>query len=170
MDKLIKISDDKLNEILANHKLWIDSKSKYGNHANLCDADLSGANLRGADLRGANLNDADLSGADLRGADLRGADLRGANLRDADLSGAHLSGATIEKHTLNKHLCAVSRSDGYIFNAFTLKDSDDVLIRAGCRTLTLSEYRDHVKENYFDTAKGRETSLILDFIEARAKG
>ena len=43
MDKLIKISDDELNEILANHKLWIDSKSKYGNHANLCDADLSGA-------------------------------------------------------------------------------------------------------------------------------
>ena len=60
MDKLIKISDDELNEILANHKLWIDSKSKYGNHANLCDADLSGANL----------SDVALSGADLRGANL----------------------------------------------------------------------------------------------------
>ena len=116
---------------------------------------LYGADLSDADLRGADLYDANLSGADLSGADLRGADL---------------SGATIEKHTLNKHLCAVSRSDGYMFNAFTLKDSDDVLIRAGCRTLTLSEYRDHVKENYFDTAKGLETSLILDFIEARAKG
>lgn len=45
MDKLIKISDDKLNEILANHKLWIDSNSKYGNRADLRDANLSGANL-----------------------------------------------------------------------------------------------------------------------------
>ena len=116
MDKLIKISDDELNEILANHKLWIDSKSKYGNHANLCDADLSGANLSDVALRGANLNDADLSGADLSGAnlsdvalrganlndadlsgaDLRGADLRGANLRDADLSGADLRGANLD--------------------------------------------------------------------------
>ena len=105
MDKLIKISDDELNEILANHKLWIDSKSKYGNHANLCDADLSGANLRGADLRGANLNDTDLRGADLSGANLRGADLNGANLhradlhradlRDADLNGANLRGANL---------------------------------------------------------------------------
>ena len=65
MDKLIKISDDELNEILANHKLWIDSNSKYGNHANLSDANLSDANLHYANLRG---------------ADLRGADLRGANL------------------------------------------------------------------------------------------
>ena len=56
MDKLIKISTDKLNEILANHKLWIDSNSEYGNRANLCDADLCGANLRGADLSGANLD------------------------------------------------------------------------------------------------------------------
>ena len=56
MDKLIKISDDELNEILANHKLWIDSNSKYGNRANLSDANLHYANLRGANLRGANLD------------------------------------------------------------------------------------------------------------------
>ena len=80
MDKLIKISTDKLNEILTNHKLWIDSNSKYGNHAN----------LSGADLSGANLSDADLSGADLLGANLRGANLHYANLNDANLSGANL--------------------------------------------------------------------------------
>ena len=60
MDKLIKISDDELNEILANHKLWIDSNSKYGNHADLSDANLHCAILLYADLRGA-----DLSGANL---------------------------------------------------------------------------------------------------------
>ena len=85
MDKLIKISDDELNEILANHKLWIDSNSKYGNHANL-----SGADLRGADLNGANLNDANLHYANLNDANLSGANLNGANLSDANLHGANL--------------------------------------------------------------------------------
>ena len=90
MDKLIKISDDELNEILANHKLWIDSNSKYGN-----DADLSGADLRDANLRDANLRGANLNGADLRDANLRDANLRGANLDDAALCGATLSGAVL---------------------------------------------------------------------------
>ena len=45
MNELIKINTDKLNEILANHKLWIDSNSEYGNRANLYGANLSGANL-----------------------------------------------------------------------------------------------------------------------------
>ena len=60
MDKLIKISTDKLNEILANHKLWIDSNSKYGNRADLSGADLSDANLHYADLNDANLRGANL--------------------------------------------------------------------------------------------------------------
>ena len=115
MDKLIKISDDELNEILRNHKLWVDSDGENGNRANLSyadlsyadlsstdlsstdlsGADLSGANLRGANLRGANLYRADLHGAILngtilRGAALLGADLRGANLYRADLHGANL--------------------------------------------------------------------------------
>ena len=95
MDKLIKISDDELNEILANHKLWIDSNRKYGNRADLSGADLSGADLRCADLSGANLRDANLHYAilrcaDLSGANLRCADLYGANLNDANLRGANL--------------------------------------------------------------------------------
>ena len=96
MDKLIKISTDKLNEILANHKLWIDSNSEYGNRANL-----SGANLRGANLNDANLSSADLSGANLCDADLSGADLSGANLCDADLSGANLRGANLRGANLD---------------------------------------------------------------------
>ena len=91
MDTLIRISDDELNEILANHKLWIDSNSEYGNRADLRGANLSDANLRGADLSGA-----DLSGANLRGADLSGADLRGANLYRADLHRADLRGANLD--------------------------------------------------------------------------
>ena len=106
MDKLIKISDDELNEILANHKLWIDSNSKYGNRANLRgailnDADLHRADLRGANLNDANLNDANLNDADLRGANLNDADLSGANLNDANLHRADLSSADLSGATLN---------------------------------------------------------------------
>ena len=95
MDKLIKISTDKLNEILANHKLWIDSNSKYGNRADLSGADLRGANLIGANLFGADLRGADLSGANLLGANLRGANLLGANLHYANLCSANLRGANL---------------------------------------------------------------------------
>ena len=106
MDKLIKISDDELNEILANHKLWIDSNSKYGNRANLRGADLHYADLRGANLNdanlyGASLNNADLSDANLSDANLRDADLRGANLRGADLRGANLHYADLYGASLN---------------------------------------------------------------------
>ena len=48
----------KLDEILANHKKWLEGNG--GERADLRGADLRRANLKGADLRGA-----DLSGADL---------------------------------------------------------------------------------------------------------
>ena len=54
-----------LEQILKDHKVWIDTKGNSGEFADLREADLS---------------EADLSRANLRGADLRGADLRGANL------------------------------------------------------------------------------------------
>ena len=105
----MKISAEKLQEIIKSHGRWLRNE-EGGERANLRDAYLSGANLRGADLRGANLRganlrDAYLSGANLRGADLRdadlsdaylsGANLRGADLRDADLRDAYLSGADL---------------------------------------------------------------------------
>ena len=98
------MTQEKLNEVLEQHKLWLNDSSQ-GNKANLRYANLSGANLRyanlryanlsGADLRYANLRGADLSHADLRYADLSHADLRYADLRDANLSGANLSGADL---------------------------------------------------------------------------
>ena len=72
----MKISAEKLQEIIKSHGRWLRNE-EGGERANLRDAYLSGANLRGADLRGANL--------------------RGANLRDANLSGADLSGADLDK-------------------------------------------------------------------------
>ena len=83
----------KLDEILANHKKWLEENG--GERANLRFADLNVADLSGADLRNADLSIADLSGADLRGADLSEADLRYADLREADLREANLSCADL---------------------------------------------------------------------------
>ena len=131
MDKLIKISTDKLNEILANHKLWIDSNSEYGNRANLSGANLSDAILRGANLNDANLCSTDLSGVTLNDANLHRADLRGANLCDADLSDADLSDAILRGATLND--ANLHRAD---LRGATL--SDATLNGANLRSATLN--------------------------------
>ena len=69
------MENEKLQEILAAHKTWIESAGEKGERADLSGANLRGANLRGANLRGAHLHGADLHRADLREADLRGADI-----------------------------------------------------------------------------------------------
>ena len=84
------LTQEELDSILDDHKLWLESKYTKGERANLREADLREADLReadlfGADLRGADLREADLFGADLREADLFGADLRRAELRGADI-------------------------------------------------------------------------------------
>lgn len=128
----------------------------------LCNADLGGADLRNADLSNADLRNADLSRADLSRADLSWADLRGADLRGAVLRNAVLRGAKV-----NAIVARATRSDGYEFVAF---DTDrGVIIRAGCRTMTLSEYRAHVAEEYPGTSKAGETLRILDYIDACAR-
>ncbi len=87
----------KLNEILDQHRLWIETKGKQGNFASLEYANLWGANLIGANLERANLRD-----ANLRDANLTGADLTGANLTGADLTGANLTGTILEKNKSDK--------------------------------------------------------------------
>lgn len=89
------MTQEKLNEILAAHKLWMDSDGANGVYANLRRADLHGAALIGADLRCADLRGAALYGADLADADLRCANLRGAALGRAELIYADLRSATL---------------------------------------------------------------------------
>ena len=87
------MTNEKLNDILENHKLWLSGNG--GTPADLRDANLTGANLTGADLTGANLRGANLRGADLTGANLTGANLTDANLTYASLRGANLRGANL---------------------------------------------------------------------------
>jgi uncharacterized protein YjbI with pentapeptide repeats/mono/diheme cytochrome c family protein len=86
---------DTVPEVLAAHRVWIDTAGRAGVRANL-----GGMNLDGADLQDANLESAKLSGASLRGANLSRAklmyvDLAGANLTSANLEGANLEGADL---------------------------------------------------------------------------
>jgi hypothetical protein len=143
--------------------------------ADLRGANLRGANLRGADLGGADLRSADLSGANLRGADLGGADLRsadlsGANLRSADLSGANLvradlRGAKYGDDTLAAYVTSADRRD-YEFLLFHIADGSHKVM-AGCRWMTIPDYRAHVAAEYPGTDKARETLDILDYFERR---
>ena len=53
----MKISAEKLQEIIKSHGRWLRNE-EGGERANLSGADLRGANLSGANLRGANLSGA----------------------------------------------------------------------------------------------------------------
>jgi hypothetical protein len=120
----------------------------------------NGADLSGADLRGADLRD-----AVLRGADLRDAVLRGAVLSDADLSGAVLRDAVLSGKKVARILASVNRvCGGYTFNLFEMQEGAP-LIAAGCRLMTLPDYRAHVAAEYPDSAKARETLRILDYFD-----
>jgi hypothetical protein len=89
-----------LNNVLADHKKWLESNGRKGccanlRHSDLRHADLSCADLRHADLSCAYLSCADLHRATLFHAKLFGADLRSANLYEADLRHANLSCANL---------------------------------------------------------------------------
>ena len=98
------MTQEKLNEILENHKHWLseDCNGWENMRADLSGANLSGADLYGANLSGADLRGADLCGANLREANLREADLREANLRRANLRGADLCGANLRRANLRE--------------------------------------------------------------------
>ena len=137
--------------------------------ADLQGAYLQGAYLQGAYLQGADLRGADLQGADLRGADLRGAYLRGAYLRGADLQGADLRGAALQGEKVTRLLATADRVlDGYSFFLFEM-ETGAAKITAGCRFMTIDEYREHVSGEYADTPKATATTLILDYFEAVEK-
>ena len=136
--------------------------------ANLVGANLVGANLGRANLDGAYLDGANLVGANLDGAYLGRANLVGANLDGANLGGANLGRANLDGANLGSLFIAAraARSDGYEFFLWSSVLGGDV-IRAGCRTFSLAEFRDHVAKSYPGTPKASETSAILDYLESQ---
>lgn len=132
----MSMDNDKLQEILSHHKLWMNGSG--GERACLRGVDLRGVDLRGADLSGADLSGvylsrvhlynvnlssaslygADLSSADLRGAELRNADLCGADLSNADMRGADLCRADLSRASLyGANLCRANLCEANLRNA-----------------------------------------------------
>ena len=114
-----------LNQVLEQHKIWIESAGKHGQRANLEYANLTGASLKGANLRDANLTRANLARADLAGANLTRADLRFANLTDANLTDANLAGA----YLWDAYLRGANLNRANLTNTILL---DISWIKAGC--------------------------------------
>lgn len=102
---------NELNEILENHKLWLNGEG--GECANLRGADLRYANLYNIDLRCADLNSADLNSANLRCANLSGASLYNANLYSSNLNNANLNNVKTNMYTIGYNL-ACSEEGSFI--------------------------------------------------------
>ena len=121
-----------------------------------------------ADFTGANLECTSFRGAHLYGASFRGANLLGVNLQCANLGGVDFRGATIGLFTLDCLVCRLWRkADPYEFFIFKT-ESGELLVRAGCRTMTLPLYRRHA-EYYLSPRKTTETMAILDHAEKMEK-
>ena len=102
-------SNWQLEEVLASHREWVDSKGVNGAKADLGNAQLDGTELINVNLRLADLHYADLKGTDLLLADLRDACMVRADLEEACLVGANLEGANLEGASLQTALGLVPR-------------------------------------------------------------
>lgn len=99
-------------------------------------------------------------------ANLARANLARANLARANLAGAYLTGADLAtQHVVD----GGQRFDGYRFVGWI--KNGNLMIRAGCRNMTVMEYREH-NATRADTKLRDETDSILDHIErvARVRG
>ena len=126
----MKITQEKLNQILEAHGKWYWSDGVEGERA---------------DLRRA-----DLQGADLRRAYLQGADLQGADLRRADLQEAYLQEAYLQEACLDKTYYQIVRIGSR--NATTTYCVEDDNVLCGCWNCykggTLEEFKERVESVY----------------------
>jgi Pentapeptide repeats (8 copies) len=99
------LSPDEIDQMLAGHRLYLETEYHQGHRANFSSADLTGRDFSGLNLRGIKMDRAVLRGADFTGAHLQSANLIGAILQEAcfdraDLSRARLSGANLVSSSL----------------------------------------------------------------------
>jgi uncharacterized protein YjbI with pentapeptide repeats len=99
------LSLDLIEQMLAEHQLYLETEYHQGHRANFASADLTGRDFSSLNLRGIKMDRAVLKGADFTGTHLQRATLIGAKLQEAcfdraDLSGARLSGANLVSASL----------------------------------------------------------------------
>ena len=121
--KDIIINGRSLKDILDLHELFLNTRGKEGERANLRDAYLEGVNLEDVNLQGANLKYANLKytnleGANLKHTNLERANLTGVNLKDVDLEGANLRYANLKDANLyNTYLKDADLYNANLYNA-----------------------------------------------------
>lgn len=162
----MKITQERLNEIIASHAKWL-RREDGGERANL-----RRANLQGVDLHEADLRDADLRSANLRRANLQEANLNEADLRDTDLQGAYLQGADLDQ-TYYQITRIGSR------NATTTYCVEKNNVVCGCwnhyRGGTLADFKERVKNIYGNYGEMptkryyRQYMAAIEFFEKMAK-
>ena len=100
-----ELSPDEIEQMLASHRLYLETEYHEGHRANFSSADLTRRDFSGRNLHGIKMDRAVLRGADFTGANLQSANLIGAILQEAsfdraDLSRARLSGANLVSASL----------------------------------------------------------------------
>ena len=149
------MTKEQLNEVLKQHKLWLNTKGEEGERvvledANLEGIDFSGSDLRVADLKGANLRYSDLTNVNLEGANLEYTDLRNAYLTSADLTGARLKGACLDDICWN--MAKLNNTGVYLFKSprhdgiYNSKDDKLYMFR-------MTHSLDYWLQNYADIGK-----------------
>jgi uncharacterized protein YjbI with pentapeptide repeats len=114
------ISASELKNVLAEHRIWLETNQLKGRKAdlygvNLHYADLSGTILTNADLSRAILSQANLSKTIFQNTNLSGVNFRGADLSQAFLPNANLSGITLQNANLSgSYLQNVNLSGSYL--------------------------------------------------------
>jgi uncharacterized protein YjbI with pentapeptide repeats len=162
----------KLNRILEEHKLWLESGGSEGKRANLWGANLGRANLGGANLERANLGGADLWGANLGRANLGGANLWGANLEEANLGGADLRGANLREADLRRadlsHTCVTGFYCGKDFGFH-----HEGYVKIGCVGMPLQDwlmkYKEIGKEHGYSGEDIQRYGIMLKALEFISK-
>ena len=109
------LSRDEIEQMLAEHQLYLETEYHQGHRANFASADLSQRDFSGCNLRAIKMDRAVLKGANFIGARLQRANLVGAILQEArfdgaDLSGARLSGANLVSANLEN--ACLAKADG----------------------------------------------------------
>ena len=97
-----KLPSDELDQILDDHRRWLEYEGTLGRRANLRCCDLSNRDLFGVVLKMAVLKDVDFSGANLRTANLKQAELHGCRFHRTHMQWSILQGARLQNNNLTE--------------------------------------------------------------------
>lgn len=156
--KLKDITHEELNEILAQHKLWLESGKKEGKCADLSRYNLCNVNFSGLDLRDINFSYSRFDSAYLDGANLSGSECRGADFVWAKMTRTNFSNAILNR-------CIMSSSNLRLAN-FTNAQMFRTTLEGAELSMSIFEETDLTYAN-FAGAKIHETNFQKCFMDLK---